>query len=51
MEEIKPSGSHSLRRNRVGILAEIKTCTRAAVYWSDGEWKNTTTTIKLIKNR
>jgi hypothetical protein len=50
MEKVKPSGSHSLRRNRAGILAEVKTCTRAAVYW-DGEWKDTTTVIKLIKNR
>lgn len=51
MEKIKHPGSRPLRRNRIGILAEVKTCQRAAVYYSDGDWKNTTTTVKLIKER
>jgi hypothetical protein len=50
MEEIKPIRAR-LVRNRAGILAQVKTCQRAAVYYSDGEWKDTTTTIKFIKNR
>ena len=38
-----------LRRNRVGILAEVKTCKVPAVYWSDGEWKPTTAVIKFTQ--
>ena len=50
MEEIRHIGKR-LVRNRVGILAEVKTCHVAATYYSDGEWKTTTTVIKFIKNR
>jgi len=38
-----------LRRNRVGIPAEVKTCKVPAVYWSDGEWVPTFTVIKFTQ--
>lgn len=46
MQTTKPR----LRRNRVGILAEVKTCKVPAFYWSDGDWKATTVVIKLVKD-
>lgn len=51
MEAVKHIGKHPLRRNRVGILTEVKTCRIPAFYFSDGEWKPTTAVVKLIRNR
>jgi hypothetical protein len=42
---------YQTRRNKVGIPAEVRTCTVPAFYYSDGTWVATTTTVKLIKNR
>jgi len=37
-----------LRRNRVGIPAEVKTCKVPAAYWS-GDWILTFTVIKFVQ--
>lgn len=41
-----------LRRNRVGIPAEVATVSVQAAYWAgDFKFTPTTTTIRFVKNR